>query len=97
MDDEIARAQLRRVAADTRAVVARAALGDTVRHWQGHLKDERRVTSIAGLLGVERTGLGRPDRGDRTSNASMGARRTRSTARPAAPVEWGVSGLYVCT
>jgi hypothetical protein len=32
MDDNIARAFLRRDAADTRAMVARAALGDTVRN-----------------------------------------------------------------
>jgi hypothetical protein len=35
-------------------MVARAALGDTVRNWQGHLQDERRVSSLARLLGVER-------------------------------------------
>jgi hypothetical protein len=54
MDDDIARAFLRREAAEIRAVVARAALGGTVRNWQGHLQDGRRVSSLARLLGVER-------------------------------------------
>jgi hypothetical protein len=54
IDDDIARAFLRRGGGRHPAMVARAALGDIVRNWQGRLQDGRRVSSLARLLGVER-------------------------------------------
>lgn len=78
MEDQIARAYLKRAAADTRSAVAVAELGDVMRTWQGHLQDGRRVTEMAQRLGVERPFLYRVFAG-----REWHRRRPRGTRQPA--------------
>jgi hypothetical protein len=54
LEDEIARAHLRRAAAEVRTAVATAQLGDVMRKWQPHLQEGRLVARIARHLGVDR-------------------------------------------
>ncbi|MFB7674093.1 hypothetical protein ACFC26_22040 [Kitasatospora purpeofusca] len=54
LEDEIAQAHLYRAAADVRAAVARARLGDVMREAQIYLQEGRRVAAVAKNLGVER-------------------------------------------
>lgn len=54
LEDEIAQAHLCRSAAEIRAAVATAQLGDVMRKWQEHLQEGRLVARIARHLGVQR-------------------------------------------